>query len=134
MVDEDDMLDAYRVLDNVHKAYWYASVAAAAHPYTRKMGLRALSYGARVHLNALRAAAGAALSTPLARGGTFTAGGFLASAAVGYGIGAVVGTGVAYAMYGEEGAENAIDLYTGQVSAGEYFDTVGSALKKTFLE
>ena len=52
--------------------------------------------------------------------------------AIGYLIGATVGTGIAYAGWGKEGASDAIDLYTGQVSFGEYMSTVGQALDKTW--
>lgn len=54
------------------------------------------------------------------------------SVAAGYLIGASVGTAISYAIWGREGAEDAINLYTGGVSAQDYFDTVGIALNKTF--
>jgi outer membrane lipoprotein SlyB len=49
--------------------------------------------------------------------------------AVGYVAGAIVGTGVSYALFGEEGAQDAIDLYTGQVpvfsiSEGSLLETI----------
>lgn len=127
-----DAVVAYHFMSNVHKYYWYATVALTAHPYTRKVGLRMASYGARVGFNVARASAGAVLGTPLARGGTVTGGALLGAAAAGYVIGATVGTGIAQAGWGDEGRSDAIDLYTGQVSFDEYVDTVGYALGKTF--
>ena len=127
-----DAVVAYHFMSNAHKYYWYATVALTAHPYTRKVGLRLASYGARVGFNIARASAGAALSTPVARGGAVTGGTILGSVAAGYAVGAVGGTAIAYAGWGEEGAADAIDLYSGQVSFDEYVDTVGYALGKTF--
>ena len=103
-----------------------------AHPWRRALGLKAASYGVRVSWNVGRASAGAALSTPLVRGGTTTVGGLAGAAIAGYGIGALVGTGIAYAGWGSKGASDAIDLYTGQVSFNKYFDTVGSAIGGLF--
>ena len=85
------------------------------------------------------------LGSPLASGGRAllatggsTAGGMgvgTAAAAVagGYVLGATVGTGVAYAFWGEKGARDALDLYTGKVSAKQYGEVVGGAIKQTFL-
>jgi len=41
--------------------------------------------------------------------------------------GAIVGTGVSYALFGKEGAKDALDLYTGQVSPTEYVETLAKA-------
>lgn len=46
----------------------------------------------------------------------------------GYAIGATVGTGVSYALYGESGARDALDLYSGRVSPSQYAEIVGGAL------
>ena len=119
-------------LQNMHKAYWYVTVAAIAHPATRKFGFRMASYGGRVTLNVARAGLGAAMSTPLSRGGTLTVGVVAKSVAAGYAIGALAGTGIAYAGWGKEGAKDAIDLYTFQVSPSEYANTVSHAIKKKF--
>ena len=55
--------------------------------------------------------------------GAMTIQGF-AGAVVG---GAIVGTGVSYALFGKEGAKDAVKLYTGQVSAQEYVGTIAQA-------
>jgi len=109
-----------------------STTAAVAHPATRSIGLKMASYGIRVSWNVGRATTGAILSTPLTRGGTATIGGLAGAAIAGYGIGALVGTGIAYAGWGSKGASDAFDLYTGGVSPGEYFDTVGSAISSYF--
>lgn len=60
---------------------------------------------------------------------SFTAGTlalYTSAVAVGYAIGAVVGTGVSQALFGDRGARHAIDFYTGQGKYGEYFDIVGN--------
>ena len=53
---------------------------------------------------------------------------FGGAVALGYVLGAVVGTGIAYAGWGESGARDAARLYTGGVGVHEYFATVGGAL------
>lgn len=127
-----DAVIAWHVMGNAPKAYWYATTAAIAHPASRKFGMKMAGYGARVTLNVARASAGAALRTPLVAGGATTAGSMLGAVAAGYAIGATIGTSIAYAGWGESGAKDAIDLYTGGVSFDEYFDTVGNALRKSF--
>lgn len=47
----------------------------------------------------------------------------------GYLAGAVIGTIISEQMYGESGKEDAISLYTGQVSWDEYWSTVGEGLE-----
>ena len=88
-----------------------------------RFGWTAGKYGVRVTW----AGGAAALNQPIIRG--VTAGHVL----TGYGIGAVVGTGIAYAGWGKKGALDAIDLYTGGVSWGKYMDTVGGAIDKTLF-
>jgi len=61
------------------------------------------------------------------------AGTLAASVAAGYVVGAAVGTGVSYAFWGEKGARDAMDFYTGQVSVKQYTTVVGGALKQTFM-
>jgi membrane-associated protease RseP (regulator of RpoE activity) len=46
--------------------------------------------------------------------------------AAGYAIGAVAGTAIANEVWGEEGAADAIDFYTGQGNYSEYFDVTGN--------
>lgn len=123
-------VQAYALAGNAYKAAWAASIAAAANPKTRSVGVKALSYMTRVSFNMARASAGAALSTPLAKGGSTTAGGMLGAVAGGYAAGAAIGTGVAYGIWGREGAGHALDFYTNPTGV-DYFQTVGSAIKKT---
>ena len=54
-------------------------------------------------------------------------------AATGYTIGATAGTLISEAIWGESGKEDAVRLYTGQVSWTEYWNTVGEGLE-VFLE
>lgn len=46
--------------------------------------------------------------------------------AAGYAIGAVAGTVIANEVWGEEGAADALDFYTGQGNYSEYFDVTGN--------
>jgi len=63
-------------------------------------------------------------------GSAATAGGAVVTAAApvaaGYAIGATAGTVIANEVWGEEGAADAIDFYTGQGNYSEYFDVTGN--------
>ena len=59
----------YHAAGNVHKAYWYATVAAMAHPSTRKVGMQMASYGVRATGAALKGAAVGVGTTTFKRGG-----------------------------------------------------------------
>ncbi len=109
---------------NAPRIYWAATAAAIAHPRTRKRGLQALSFGSRATWNMTVASSRALLSTPLVRGGAFTLGSAGGSVLAGYAIGATAGTAISYGIWGEEGADTALDLYTGGVSFGDYVHTV----------
>lgn len=50
----------------------------------------------------------------------------VAPIAAGYAIGATTGTIIANEVWGEEGAEHALDFYTGQGNYSEYFDVTGN--------
>jgi len=70
-------------------------------------------------------------SSAIVRGGVAVArfaGTYAAAVAVGYIAGAAVGTAVSGLIWGDKGARDAIDLYTGQVGVHDYFATVGGAL------
>ena len=121
----------YHAAGNAHKAYWMATAAALAHPKTRSAGVKLASFGARASLNVARGTAGAILGTPLVRGGTTTLGGLAGGAAAGAGIGMVVGTGIAYAGWGDQGASRAIELYSGQVSVSDYTGAVKDAIRQS---
>jgi hypothetical protein len=109
---------------------------AVAHPWTRAQGLRAASFGFRATANVTIAGSRALLGTTLVRGGSATVGGaagrIVGSVVAGYAIGAVVGTGISYALFGQSGMDDALDLYSGQVSFTKYVDTVGSGISSLF--
>ena len=126
----DKSILLYTAAGNAPKAYWMATAAALAHPKTRSAGVKLASFGARATLNVAKGTAGAILGTPLVRGGTTTVGGLAGAGAAGVGIGMVVGTGIAYAGWGDQGASRAIDVYTGQVSVSDYTSTVGKAIRR----
>lgn len=48
------------------------------------------------------------------------------SVAAGYVVGAAVGTGISYSVWGEKGARDAFDFYSGQADYSEYFDIPGN--------
>ncbi len=62
----------------------------------------------------------------------YAAGIYGAAAVVGAGIGAAAGVIISGIFWGDEGAEDARDLYMGRVSWSEYKSTVGGALRQTF--
>lgn len=51
---------------------------------------------------------------------------YTSAVALGYTIGAVIGTGISQVVWGDEGARHALDFYTGKGKYGEYFDIVGN--------
>jgi hypothetical protein len=53
---------------------------------------------------------------------------YASAAGLGYAVGATVGTGIAQLGWGDEGARDALALYSGQVSFQEYMHVVGEAL------
>ena len=129
-------------IDNVWKAGMYASIALWAHPTTRPIGRLAVSYMTRVTANMAIGATKGALTTPFVRKGP-TPGQMAKTGAKrvamgagavagGYALGSVVGTGIAYAGWGKSGANDAIQLYTGQVSAKQYYSTVSGAISQSF--
>ncbi|AXH79452.1 MAG: hypothetical protein [Circular genetic element sp.] len=115
-------IDAWHVARNLESMYWgYTAGTAGAglarllitgNPATLNTARSLASFGARAHFNAVRGV----LGTTIARGGTVTLGGAIATttAAVGlgYAAGAVVGTGISQLAFGEEGARHALDLYS----------------------
>ena len=100
------------IQQNAPQYYWLATVAAIAHPTTRSVGLRMGSFGIRATANIAFASTRALLGTTLVRGGSMTLGSTAGSAAAGYALGAVVGTGISYAVWGEEGAQHAMYFYS----------------------
>jgi hypothetical protein len=122
----------------------YSGVTGLAIGYkpTRTVGLRMGSYGLRGAANLYRGAllgrGPGMLGTTFIRGGSVSATtaargalGLAQGAMVGYAIGSVVGTGIAYAAFGDEGAKDALDFYTNPFGV-DYFDTVGRAIKSKF--
>ena len=123
-------------------AYSGATGLAIGYKPTRTLGLRMGSYGLRGAANLYRGAllgrGPGMLGTTFVRGGSVNAisaarglVGLGQAALLGYAIGSVVGTGIAYAAFGEEGAKDALDFYTNPFGV-DYFGTVGGALKQTF--
>lgn len=49
-----------------------------------------------------------------------------AAAALGYVSGAAIGTGISHVVWGKEGAEDALEFYSGQGAHSEYFDIGGN--------
>ena len=86
---------AYHAVGNVHKAYWYATVAAIAHPSTRKLGMQMGSYGLRATGSALKGAAVGVGKTTFKRGGQMSLarlpGGFVRSLANPYVLAGLIG-------------------------------------------
>lgn len=130
-MDVRDVITYQTLGNNAYKALWASGIGMAAHPATRKLGLRTLSYAGRLGINMTVSTLKSAAGTTFVRGGTASLGSMSGAIAAGYVIGAVAGTAIAYQMDGDRGMNNALDLYTGQVSAGTYFDTVSSAIKKS---
>lgn len=101
---------------------WKATKWVAPHAWrgAKWGGKAALRGGTRAGVSISRAALGTGRIGTAARGG--------AALASGYAIGATVGTVIAYGMYGDEGARDALDLYSGGVSPSEYTNTVWDAV------
>jgi hypothetical protein len=114
--------DVARAIGAVEALAWGAGISQVAYglgkygltgsPRALKEGTRMLSYATRIHLNVLKAP----LTTTFVRGGTQslanTVPQMVAGIGVGYTLGAVVGTGISQAIWGEKGAKDALDLYT----------------------
>jgi hypothetical protein len=131
---------AWLAFQNLETGYWTATAAAGgwgAAQYAFTGGTSGLvrarsmaSYGVRAHWAAFRGVA----QTPFYRGGSYTLGKASAAAMAGYMIGATIGTGIAYAMYGEQGSDTALDLYLPQFLGGkssdelDYFGTISRKL------
>lgn len=115
-------IDAWHVARNLESMYWGATAGVAGsgltrllitgNPATLNYARQMASFGARAHFNAVRGV----LGTTLVRGGSVTLGGAIATttAAVGlgYAAGAVVGTGISQLAFGEQGARDALELYS----------------------
>lgn len=120
---------AYLWFKSAPQFFWMGTAAAVAHPWTRSHGIRAASFGFSATANVTIASSRALLGTTLVRGGTTTLGGIAGGVATGYLVGSVAGTGISYALFGEEGAHDAIELYTGQVSFDDYMTTIWRAIE-----
>lgn len=114
-------IDVWYIAKNVEEQYWTATGAAAGagamryaltgNPATLQWAGRMASFGVRAHANAVLGV----LRTPLMAGGTTSIGGAAATAAsaavLGYTIGALAGTAISQAAFGDEGGDLAADLY-----------------------
>ncbi len=133
---------AWFLFQSAEATYWSATGAAlgwgaAEYALTSPRSTRGLvrarsmaSFGIRAHAAALHGV----MSTPLVRGGSqnlYRVGGQVLA---GYIIGAAVGTMIAGAIWGEEGADTAAALYLPQFLGGDsfddldYFGTIGRKL------
>lgn len=113
---------AWWSLQYAEAAYWSTAFStlgfgAARGAYTGnwktfQTGLKLVDFGARAHVNSIRGV----FNTPISRAansrtlGYHTAR-FASGVAAGYAIGAVSGTAISYAAFGDEGAVLAADLY-----------------------
>lgn len=118
----DRVAQIWYAMMHVESAYWGATASTLGFGLGRgaytgnwktfQTGLRMADFGARAHVNAIRGV----FNTPLSRrAGAKTlgraTGNFALAVGAGYAIGSVVGTGVSYAAFGDEGAVLAADLY-----------------------
>ena len=117
-----DLSRVPRWIAAAEKAYWGATASTAGFGLAKYLYLGSTkelkaarsmaSFGARIHLNTLKAP----FVTPFKMGGTMNVAKatpvFLAAGAAGYAIGATVGTAIAQIAFGDEGARNALDLYS----------------------
>ena len=118
----DTVVKTWYAIQYAETAFWGATTSTLGFGLGRaaytgnwktfQTGLRMASFGVRAHANAVRGV----LNTPLStRPGAKTLGrataNFALAVGAGYAIGSVVGTGAAYAAFGDEGAILAADLY-----------------------
>lgn len=105
------------IQQNAPGVYWAAAVGATVHPTTRRFGFKMVSFGIRSTANVAYAGARAFAGTTLVRGGSTTVGRLAGAVGLGYVIGAVAGTGISYAIYGEKGASDALQFYTSPIDS-----------------
>jgi hypothetical protein len=108
-------------------------IASFIHPRTRFWGSKMVYHFARHSLTfATNMGRSAALEAGVTRAGTRSAAGRLATRAapiaLGYVVGAVVGTAIAQAVWGDEGAEDALDFYGGGILEEESWDRIWWAI------
>ena len=105
------------IQQNAPQFYWMATVGAIAHPYTRAKGFQMASLGVRATSRMAVASSRALLGTTLVRGGSMTVGSAAAAVGAGYAIGATVGSLTAYSIWGDEGAQDALQFYAHPISS-----------------
>jgi len=122
-------IDLWYLGSNIEEKFWQFTAATAGfgaaryaftgNPAQLRQAYHLASFGVRAHAAAVRGV----LGTRLVAGGAHTLGSAaatgLSAIAVGYTSGAVIGTGISQAIFGEEGAKQALDLYT---SPGNFWD------------
>lgn len=110
----------YHLIRNWEKYLIFAAGAGLGFKPTRAMTSTAIKW------------TGAKVLAPIAKGGAIAAANVLRAVALplatGYAIGAVTGTLIAEKFWGESGKEDAVQLYTGQVSWDDYWSTIGEGL------
>jgi len=103
-------------------AAYYAPI-----PVARILWATAAELGPATARASVRVAAIALESGSIVRAAWFVTK-FGGAAVIGAGVGAVVGVGISRAVWGEEGQQDAIDVYTGKVSKETWFNTVEQGL------
>lgn len=93
---------------------WLVARSSLTHAWTLAKGVGLISY------EQILAPAAARYAAPVSATSRFALGRVILPFVAGYTLGAVAGTTISYAAYGETGAKDAIRLYTGQVSPAQY--------------
>lgn len=102
-----------------------ASTAFAVHPRTAVTSHRIAAATGRNVIHGSRYVWGSRAGLA-ARSAAATATMYASAVMVGYAIGAVAGTALSQQLFGDQGARDAIDFYSGGVSWSQYWDTVGN--------
>lgn len=103
----------------------FAVGAAMAHPKTSPFTKRAATWTGQHVVRGSTWAYGSRAGLAV-RGAVATTAMYTAAIGAGYVIGATVGVAISQAVWGDEGAQDALDLYSGNVSWDEYWTTVGN--------
>ena len=104
------------IQQNKEAIFWGTTAGMIIHPSTRSIGIGMGKFGVRATANVTIASTRALFGTTLVRGGSMTLGSatMVGTAAVGLGYvsGAVIGTGISQAVWGDEGAKDALYFYS----------------------
>lgn len=108
-------------------------VASLVHPRTRFWGIKMVYHLGRHSLTfATNMGRSAAIEAGITKAGTRAAVGraalYTSAAALGYVVGALVGTAIAQQVWGDEGAEDALDFYGGGILEEESWEQIWWAI------